>query len=244
MKRKSLKELAAAGSPELKLFLDSLLFELVRIPAGSFYLGSPPDEYAHQPNESPVRKIRISKAFYLGRYEITQAQYQAVMGSNPSDFRGESLAQDQVSFTKALEFCRTLSSMTGVRIALPTEAQWEYAARAGNQTPLYSGNTPADLDKIAWYEKNSGGTIHAVGLKQPNAFGLYDMIGNIWELTADFLGSYENIPEQDPVGELNNRGAMRGGWWDSTFEDARAARRLISNSMFGGSGLRISMNTD
>ena len=232
----------AAAAREVRIKLGPIHLELVRIPAGIFEIGSNAQETGHQADESPVRKVRISSPFYLGRYEITQAQYQAVMGAVPSRFRGDKLAQDEVIFANALEFCRRLSKMTDIVIELPTEAQWEYAARAGTRTPFYSGVSSADLDKIAWYSQNSGGTVHEVGLKQPNAFGLFDMIGNVWELTADFLGAYSDIPDRDPVGELNRRGALRGGGWDTRPEDTRAARRMLSDPMFGGSGFRIAIN--
>lgn len=236
-----LKALIASDASELKFYVGSVPLEVVRIPPGNFEMGSPVDEPGHQENESPVRKIRISRAFYLGRYEITQAQFQAVMGVNPSSVRGDNLAADQITFSAALEFCARLSKVIGVRVSLPTEAQWEYAARAETASPFYSGRSTVDLDKIAWYSKNSGGAIHPVGLKQPNAFGLYDMIGNVWELCADFLGPYSTIKDTDPAGELNRRGGMRGGGWDSDPEDARAARRLISDPMFGGSGIRVAI---
>lgn len=241
MSSKGLRDLIAHGALELRVDVGSVSFDLVRIPAGRFEIGSPANEYGHQPDESPVRKIRLSKAFYLGRHQVTQAQYQEVMGVNPSTFRGATFAQDQVTFAKALEFCKRISKAAKIAITLPTEAQWEYAARAGTRTPIYSGTSRSALDKIGWYEENSGGAVHTVGLKQANQFGLYDMIGNIWELTADFLGPYQHIPDQDPIGELNRRGAMRGGGWDSGFEDARAARRLLSDPMFGGSGIRIAI---
>jgi formylglycine-generating enzyme required for sulfatase activity len=243
--RASLKDTIAAKASELRFDVGSVPFDLVRIPPGRFEMGSRAEEHGHQPNELPVRNIQISEAFYLGRYEITQAQYKAVMGINPgSSFHGDALAQDQVTFASAIEFCSRLSAMTGIGIELPTEAQWEYAARAGTSTPFYSGSSSADLDKIAWYDKNSGGTIHPVGLKQPNTFGLYDMMGNVWELTADFLGPYSDISDQDPTGQLKRRGAMRGGAWNSGLEDVRAAKRLISDPMFGGAGMRIAVNTD
>jgi len=234
-------DLIATHADELTFHVGSIAFDLVRIPAGCFDMGSDTYEVGHQPDESPVRTIRISSAFYLGRYQVTQSQYKAVMGSNPSNFQGEGLPQDQVTFPQAIEFCRRLSAIVRISIDLPTETQWEYAARAGTATPFYSGYSNADLDRIAWYAANSAGTIHPVGLKQPNAFGLYDTLGNVWELTADFLGPYSDIPDRDPVGQLHHRGAMRGGAWDRGMEDLRAARRLLSDPMFGGSGMRITV---
>lgn len=229
-------------SGELNFRIGATPFELVKIQPGNFNIGSPEAESGHQSDESPVRTVKISRPFYLGRCPITQRQFEIIMGPGPSSFRGMDLPQDQVTFPLALEFCRRLSAMAGIPIALPTEAQWEYAARAGTSTAFYSGDTAADFDRIGWCELNSGGTIHPVGLKQPNAFGLYDMLGNIWELTADFLGPYKDIADCDPAGTLNRRGAMRGGAWDRGLTDVRAARRLLSDPMFGGSGVRIAVN--
>lgn len=240
--KNNLNNTIVGDSGELIFRIGSTSFELVKIPPGDFNIGSPETENGHQLDESPVRKIRISSPFYLGRYPITQSQFEIVMGPSASSFSGMDLPQDQVTFPRALEFCRQLSSIAGIPITLPTEAQWEYAARAGTSTAFYSGDSAADFDRIGWCELNSGGTIHPVGLKQPNAFGLYDMLGNIWELTADFLGPYKDIADCDPVGTLNRRGAMRGGAWDRELADVRAARRLLSDPMFGGSGIRIAVN--
>jgi formylglycine-generating enzyme required for sulfatase activity len=233
----------AGAAEQLKLGVGSLSFELVRISPGEFEMGSPEDEEGHLANEEPQRPIKISKAFYLGRYQVTQAQYTAIMGRNPSLHQGDHFAVDQVIYSNALEFCRRLTATAGVRVTLPTEAQWEFACRAGTTTRFYSGNTLADLARVAWFLDNADGHVHTVGQKPPNAWGLYDMHGNVWELCADFIPSLDAVPETDPVGVIHEkRGAMRGGGWMHGAQYCRSACRLLSNDRFGGTGLRIAIN--
>lgn len=244
MSEAEIRQAIAAGAKQLEFKIGAVSFELVRIEPGEFDMGSPEHEVGHTATESPLRRIRISKAFYLGRYEITQAQYKTVTGANPSRFQGDTLAVDQVAYLQALEFCVRLSQLTGLTVTLPTEAQWEYAARAGTSSRFYSGDTQADLDKIAWYAGNAGGTVHPVGQKQPNAWGLYDMLGNVWELCIDLVPSYESMKPTDPMGEARgDYGAMRGGAWMNPAESCRSASRSMSNDMFGGAGIRIAINT-
>jgi len=223
----------------------SLEIDLVRIPPGEFTMGSPEGEEGHAANETPARRVRISKPFYLGRFEITQAQYRAVMGEIPGGAQRDTLPVSQITYADALEFCRRLSSTANVEVRLPTEAQWEYACRAGAKSRYCSGSTEADLGRVAWYSGNSGAKAHPVGQKQPNAWGLYDMHGNVWEYCADFIDDYATMPGTDPVGRITPRhGAMRGGGWMHGPEDCRAATRLISDDMFGGAGFRIALSVD
>lgn len=245
MAAEDIKEAIANGAEEIVFEVASVSFEMVRIPEGNFFMGSPLQEEGRQPNEGPMRTISISKPFYMGRHAITQAQYQVVMGMNPSNFRGESLAVDQVLYANAVEFCNRLSQLIGVAITLPTEAQWEYACRAGTQTRFYSGDSKEDLDKVAWYDANSDNRVHEVAQKEPNAWGLYDMLGNVWEPTLDWLPSYETMANTDPLGTVNGRAvAMRGGGRMHGPEYARCASRLMSNDRFGGMGIRIVINPD
>jgi formylglycine-generating enzyme required for sulfatase activity len=239
----SIQHAVAAQAPNIEFTVASVRFDLRRIAPGEFDLGSPVSEPGHLPNESPIRRVRISKAFYLSSHEITQAQYQAVTGTNPSSFRGETLPVDQISYRAALEFCDKLSKLAKAKITLPTEAQWEYACRAGTRTPFYSGSTASDLDKIAWYAGNARNTVHPVGLKLPNPWGLYDMIGNVWELCIDFLEPYDRIQAVDPAG-TTRRGAMRGGGWMDEANYCRAASRMVNDDMFGGAGIRIAVNPE
>jgi formylglycine-generating enzyme required for sulfatase activity len=235
----------ANGMPSLTLRTGAVQIELVRIPPGEFMMGSPADEVGHAPNEAPMRRVHISKVFYLSRFEITQAQYRAIMGEMPSDAEGDTLPISQITYANALEFCRRLSISAKVEVGLPTEAQWEYACRAGTQTRYYSGSTEADLERVAWYSGNSEGKVHPVGQKQPNALGIYDMHGNVWEYCSDFIDDYATMTSADPVGRVTPRqGAMRGGGWMHGPEECRAATRLISDDMFGGAGFRVAVSVD
>jgi formylglycine-generating enzyme required for sulfatase activity len=233
----------AKDASTLTLRVGALQLALVRIAPGEFTMGSPVDEEGHSPNEEPQRRVRISKGFYLAQYQITQAQYQELMGDTPGDSEGPTLPVGQITYADALEFCRRLSIAVNLEVHLPTEAQWEYACRAGTQTRYYSGQTEADLSRVGWYSGNSEGKAHPVGQKEPNAWGLYDMHGNVWEYCVDFIDDYATIPDTDPVGRVTPRhGAMRGGGWMHGIEECRAATRLISDDMFGGAGFRIAMN--
>lgn len=200
--------------------------EMVEIPAGSFCMGSPPGEgYG---DEHPLHQVKLS-AFYMGKYEVTQAQYRAVMRTNPSYFKGDDHPVEDVSWDDAVEFCRKLSQMTGHEYRLPTEAEWEYAARAGT-----TGDHERNLDRIAWYYDNSGNKTHPVGQKQPNGFGLYDMYGNVWEWVQDWWGRYQSGEETNPQGPSSGSDRVfRGGSWIITADRCRSALRAS-----GSPGLR------
>ena len=231
-------------APVVTLHIGAVQIDLLRIPPGEFAMGSPEGEEGHASNEGPVRRVRLSKAFYLGRFEITQAQYRAVMGDAPGGAEGDGdMPVSQITYAEALEFCRHLSSAANVDVRLPTEAEWEYACRAGTQERYCSGSAEAELGRVAWYSGNSQGKAHPVGQKQPNAWGIYDMHGNVWEYCADFIDDYATMASTDPVGRVTPRhGAMRGGGWMHGSEECRAATRLISDDMFGGAGFRIALN--
>jgi formylglycine-generating enzyme required for sulfatase activity len=235
----------AGGGPIMILLVNDTRIELVRIPPGAFAMGSAAYEEGHAPNEEPVRYVRISKSFYLGRFEITRAQYRAVMENTPHGPEGDDLPVSQITYMEALAFCQHLSSNANEKIRLPTEAEWEYACRAGSQTRYCSGSTEADLGRVGWYSGNSDGKAHPVGQKQPNALGIYDMHGNVWEYCADFIDDYVTMCSTDPIGRVTpNHGAMRGGGWMHGPNECRAATRLISDDMFGGAGFRIALSND
>jgi formylglycine-generating enzyme required for sulfatase activity len=216
------------------------------IPAGAFPMGSTDADKDAWDNEKPQHEVRITRPFYLGVHEVTQGQYQAVMGQNPSHFKGSAeLPVEQVSWMDAIRFCNKLSEREGgtpyyriegnaVTIAggdgyrLPTEAEWEYACRAGTTTRFSFGDDENALGQYAWFSANSGNQTHPVGQKQPNAFGLYDMHGNVWEWCWDVYdaGYYKRTPAVDPPGP---RAAwvrvLRGGSWNGVPRNARSARR-------------------
>jgi formylglycine-generating enzyme required for sulfatase activity len=201
--------------------------ELVPIQAGSFLMGSENGDS----DEKPVHRVTLTKPFWLGKFEVTQAQYEALISKNRSEFKGARNPVECVSWNDAVEFCRKLTEReraagrlpSGYEYRLPTEAEWEYGCRAGT-TSDYAG----DLDQMAWYAENSGGRTHEVGTKQPNAWGLHDMHGNVWEWCLDWYdeGYYARLPNSDPVNTAaaTNR-VKRGGSWFNVASYVRSAFR-------------------
>ncbi|MEO5558146.1 MAG: formylglycine-generating enzyme family protein [Dokdonella sp.] len=235
----------ANGAPTVVLHVGGVPIDLQRVAPGGFVMGSPQDEEGHAENEAPARHVCVSRPFYLGRHEVTRAQYAVVMGGTRGSAEDDALPVSQITYAAALDFCVRLSRATHLDVHLPTEAQWEYACRAGTRSCYCSGPEESDLDRVGWYDGNSQGRVHPVGQKQPNAWGLYDMHGNVWEYCADFIDDYATMAVTDPHGPAAaRRGAMRGGGWIHGAEYSRAATRLISDDMFGGAGLRIAMSAD
>ena len=213
--------------------------EFVRIPAGEFLMGSTSQGGFY--SEQPVTRVRISRAFELGKHEVTQAEWQAVMGSNPSHFDecGGDCPVEKVSWDEVQEFIGRLNALEGeARYRLPTEAEWEYAARAGTTTDRYAGN----LDAIAWYDGNSGGRPHPVGRKAPNAWGLHDMLGNVYEWVQDWYGAYPGGSVTDPQGPAAGSDRVaRGGGWGSGARGCRSSFRRGFRPGYrdGGLGFRL-----
>jgi len=220
--RASNKPAIAAANSFAPSFKNLVGMELILVKPGEFRMG----DDGGDANEKPVHVVVINKPFYLGKYEVTQAQWRAVMGNNPSQFKGDDLPVENVSFNDAKEFCERLSQMTGQKYRLPSEAEWEYACRAGtNET--YAG----DLEVVAWYSKNAGDKTHPVGQKRPNGFGLFDMHGNVWEWCEDFYRSnYDGAPfDGSPwldSSHLFKPRVLRGGAWFFNSSYARSAKRL------------------
>jgi formylglycine-generating enzyme required for sulfatase activity len=201
--------------------------DLVLIRPGSFMMGSDKG----YDNAKPVHQVTITKPFYIGKYEVTQQQWQAVMGSNPSNFKGPTNPVDTVSWDDCQAYIKKLNEKSpGAGFRLPTEAEWEYACRAGGTTQFCYGNygdEEAILGEYAWYSANSEGKTHPVGEKKPNAWGLYDMHGNVWEWCADwFADKYPDGPVNDPTGPSSGQSrVIRGGYWYSYAYNCRSANR-------------------
>jgi formylglycine-generating enzyme required for sulfatase activity len=228
----------------LQMFYRALLqnppTNMVFIPAGTFTMGTPANEAARQPDEGPQMTVTISRGFWIGQYEVTQREYLAVLGSNPSGFPGDlNRPVESVSWLDATNYCARLTQQElaagrippGSRYRLPTEAEWEYAARAGTTTRFSYGDDPnfTDLIDHAWYSANSGFGTHPVGQKAPNPWGLYDTEGNVWEWTLDWYGTYPGGTVTDPQGPASNPQGVkviRGGAWDAFEADCRSGRRL------------------
>ena len=201
--------------------------EFVRIPTGSFMMGSPPSEKRYR---DEVLQHRVTlKSFYMQTTEVTQRQWREVMGSNPSNFMGDNLPVEQVSWNDCQEFIRKLNQRDpGKGYRLPTEAEWEYACRAGTTTRYYSGSSDSDLGGVGWYEGNSGSKTHPVGQKQPNGWGLYDMHGNVWEWCEDkWHDNYNGGPADGSawVSGSDNSRVYRGGSWYNNGRRCRSAGR-------------------
>jgi formylglycine-generating enzyme required for sulfatase activity len=204
---------------------NGVTLEMVYIPEGRFLMGSPKTEKGRDSDEGPQHQVTL-EPFYMGKYPVTQAQYEAVMGKNPSRFKGKNRPVEYVYWDDAVAFCKRLSEMTGRTYRLPSEAQWEYAARAGTTTPFYFGETITS--ELANYNYNIKETTD-VGSFPPNAFGLYDMHGNVWEWCADtWHKNYEGAPTDGSVWEKepsrNNR-VLRGGSWSLVAGLCRTASR-------------------
>ncbi len=224
------KDIKAANQ---KSFINSIGMEFVQIPAGKFDMGSPANEKDRWDSEGPVHSVKISSAFYMGKYEVTQKQWRDVMGSSPSYFKGDNLPVEQVSWNDVQSFITKLNEKEGGnKYRLPTEAEWEYSARAGTKTRFSFGDDESILGDYAWYNANSGSKTHDVGEKKPNPWGLYDMHGNVWELVQDtYQNSYYDAPidgsswENLEGYEVIHRVA-RGGRWDIRAGGCRSAFRV------------------
>ncbi|MGE3536196.1 MAG: formylglycine-generating enzyme family protein [Candidatus Tectimicrobiota bacterium] len=195
------------------------------IPPGRFLMGSPGKESGRYTDEGPRHAVQLTQGFWLFETPCTQALWQVVMGTNPSEFQGEQHPVENVSWEDCQQFLLAFKQhIPELSLTLPTEAQWEYACRAGTETARYA----ADLGAIAWYARNSGSTTHAVGQKRPNAWGLYDMLGNVDEWCHDGMRTYTRAGVSDPIGptEAGANRALRGGSWYNSARYVRAAGRF------------------
>ncbi|MDL2271678.1 formylglycine-generating enzyme family protein [Desulfovibrio sp. OttesenSCG-928-I05] len=200
--------------------------EFVLIPAGSFMMESSPDA-KESANSKAAFTVTISKPFYLGTCEVTQEQWEAVMGSNPAQFKGRNNPVEQVSWNDVQAFIHKLNQKEGMnRYRLPTEAEWEYAARAGSSTRYFFGDSEDTLDHYAWFWNNNDKNTQPVGQKQPNPLGLYDMYGNVREWVQDWYGSYPMENRTDPTGPSSGSSRVgRGGSWRNDAGDCQSGSR-------------------
>ena len=224
---------------------DGISIEMVRVEAGTFTMGATPEMKTLSDSSKPAHQVTLTNDYYLGKYEVTQALWQAVMGNNPSEFKGRDLPVENVSWYDCQTFISKLNAMTGRKFRMPTEAEWEFAARGGNKSRgyLYSGSNT--LSDVAWYNDNSGGKTHTVGTKQPNELGIYDMSGNVCEWCHDWDYEYNNSPQVNPIGATDGSYRLnRGGCWDTyvnycpLFFRSRFVPRLDFNFL----GLRLALS--
>ena len=236
-----------AAKPEVDI-------DFAYIPPGEFMMGiALIEKDYYRTGEIPQHRVRISKGFHIGVTEVTQAQWKAVMGTNPSYFKGDDLPVERVSWYDAVQFCERLTRIKGKRCRLPTEAEWEYACRAGSQTRFYFGDDLCNLDEYAWRFHNSNWRTHPVGQKKPNAFRLYDMHGNVKEWCSDWYYDddyYRKAPLADPAGP--DRGmfrVLRGGSWSDGSPGSYFCRcdthgRTYPDMRINNTGFRVVMEAD
>jgi formylglycine-generating enzyme required for sulfatase activity len=205
---------------------DKVTIKLIQIPAGKFLMGSPKGEKDRSDNEVQ-RQVTIAKPFFMGIYLVTQDQYQAVAGNNPSSMKGAGKPVETVSWDDAVAFCKKASAKTGRQFRLPTEAEWEYACRAGTKTAYFCGDDDKQLEDYSWYSTKGpakGSGTHPVGQKKPNPWGLYDMVGHLGQWCDDaFTGPF---PKGAKGPEPKNLRVHRGGFWDLGSEACRSAKRF------------------
>ena len=253
--RKQQEEAAKALGISRTLTLDlgnNVTMKVVLIPPGRFMMGSPGSEKGRGANEGPQREVTLSRAYYMGVYEVTQEQYDAVMGANHSEFEGAKKPVESVRWDEAVAFCRKLSEKTKQNVRLPTEAEWEYACRAGTATPFNTGESISMFQANYMWNHSHGGhwpdlfpkKTTATGSFKPNALGLYDMHGNVREWCSDWYAAnfYASGGNQDPQGPPN--GALRvqrGGAWDDLPERCRSASRGgdVPGNSYTNTGFRV-----
>jgi formylglycine-generating enzyme required for sulfatase activity len=196
---------------------------MVFVQGGTFTMGR---KHGGDKDEKPAHQVTLSD-FYIGKYEVTQAQWRAIMGNNPSYFIScDNCPVEKVSWNDIQEFISRLNAATGKQYRLPTEAEWEYAARGGNQSRNYKYSGSNNVRKVAWYYGNSGSKTHPVGQKKSNELGIYDMSGNVWEWCYDWYGNYSASTQRDPAGASSGSYRVaRGGSWYSNAGHVRVSYR-------------------
>ena len=222
--------------------VNGVSFAMVPVAGGTFTMGATPEQGSSvDSNEKPTHQVTLS-SYMIGKTEVTQALWLAVMGSKPNYFRGDNLPVEQVSWDDCQKFITKLNALTGKNFRLPTEAEWEYAARGGNMSQGYKYSGSNEIGDVAWYDNNSGNKTHSVATKAPNELGIYDMSGNLWEWCSNWYGSYSSTAQTNPTGpDSGSNRIIRGGSWGHDLLDCRVARRgaIGQTSRSIGFGLRL-----
>ena len=225
---------------------DDISIDMVRVKAGTFTMGATPEMEDPFDWEKPTHQVTLTNDYYIGKYEVTQALWQAVMDNNPSYFKGDDLPVETVSWDDCQEFISKLNIITGKTFRLPTEAEWEYAARGGNKSRGYQYSGSSNLSDVAWYKDNSGSKTHTVGSKQANELGIYDMSGNVWEWCQDWLTPYSSSSQVNPTGANSGPGRVyRGGSWTNNAVKycSSSCRISLSPDDYGSCiGLRLALS--
>ena len=235
---------------ESKTFtVNGVSFDMMKVEAGTFTMGATPEMEDACDDEKPAHQVTLTNNYYLGKTEVTQALWKAVMGSNPSYFKGDNKPVERVEWDDCQTFISKLNAATGKNFRLPTEAEWEFAARGGNNSKHYQYSGSDNIDDVAWYDDNSDDHIeeetHDVATKQPNELGMYDMSGNVWEWCNDWYGDYSSSSQTNPTGpNSGSRRVFRGGCWDYDARDCRSSYRsyFTSDFRFNFLGLRLALS--
>lgn len=238
---KERKEREARGEVEVK----GVKFKMVYVEGGTFTMGATAEQRSDAYSvEKPVHQVTLSD-YYIGETQVTQALWKAVMGKDPSNWIGDDLPVEQVSWEDVHEFIKKLNQETGRTFRLPTEAEWEYAARGGKKSKGYKYSGSDNIDEVAWYDANSGGKAHSVKEKNANELGLYDMSGNVWEWCNDWFGDYISSTQVNPIGpSMGSLRVCRGGGRNSFASFCRVSNRISNKPSFRdkGLGFRLVMN--
>ena len=218
---------------------------MVYVSGGTFTMGATSEQGSDAWNdEKPAHRVTLS-SYKICKYEVTQALWRSIMGSNPSQFKGDNLPVENVSWDDCQTFISRLNAKTGLSYRLPTEAEWEFACRGGNSSRGYKYSGSDYLGNVAWYDDNSGSTTHPVGTKSPNELGLYDMSGNVCEWCSDWYGSYTSSAQMNPHGlSSGSRRVGRGGSWGNGARNCRSSYRDFStpSHRFINLGLRLALS--
>ena len=228
--RKKIQQQPAASASKPKLTLNNLMSNMVYVEGGTFTMGATSEQQNPDLDEKPAHSVTLS-SYYICKYEVTQALWKAVMGSNPSNRKGDNFPVEMVSWDDCQNFLRKLNATTGKKFRLPTEAEWEYAARGGNRSRGYQYSGSNNLSDVAWFYDNSGSKTHAVGTKSPNELGIYDMSGNVWECCQDWKGRYSSSAQTNPIGPdsaFSHVRVLRGGSSFNADRDCRVSRRYFN----------------
>ena len=217
---------SSAFANVLPITVNGVTFYMIKVDGGTFTMGATSEMKKSDSDEKPLHQVTLS-SYYIGETEVTQALWEAVMGSNPSKFKGANLPVENVSWYDCHEFINKLNELTNRKFTLPTEAEWEFAARGGRKSKhtKYSGSRK--ISDVAWYDVNSGGYTHPVKTKKANELGIFDMSGNVWEWCQDWYGLYSSNAQSNPAGPKNGTSRLyRGGSWNGSERGCRSSYRL------------------
>lgn len=229
-------------SQSLTFTVNGVSFEMIPVEGGTFTMGATAEQGNDAyDDEKPAHKVTLD-SYAIGKFEVTQALWKAVMGNNPSNWKGDNLPVEKVSWNDCQEFIKKLNAATGKNFRLPTEAEWEFAARGGKKSKGYKYSGSNNLDEVAWYGQNSNKQTHPVGTKKPNELGIYDMSGNVWEWCGDWSGNYSSSSQTNPTGPASVcRRVHRGGCWriDARFCRVSYRFRFVPDVRNDNLGLRL-----